>query len=72
MLQPSAPSAVAKPLTWAGRQGSAWFAIVINAVLPSLLMLWRYAFLNAHREDVGRIPGPVDNRPDESTAPAPT
>ena len=30
-----------------------------------------YAFLNAHREDVGRIPEPVDNRPGESTAPAP-
>ena len=31
-----------KPLGWANRNGDAWFAIVINAVLPSLLMLWRY------------------------------
>ena len=31
-----------KPLGWADRKGNAWFAIVINAALPSLLMLWRY------------------------------
>ena len=31
-----------KPLAWADRKGSAWFSIVINAALPSLLMLWRY------------------------------
>jgi len=27
---------------WADRNGNAWFAIVLDAVLPSLLMLWRY------------------------------
>jgi APA family basic amino acid/polyamine antiporter len=31
-----------KPLAWSDRHGSAWFAIVINAALPSLLLLWRY------------------------------
>jgi basic amino acid/polyamine antiporter, APA family len=31
-----------KPLGWSDRNGNAWFSIVINAVLPSLLMLWRY------------------------------
>jgi len=32
-----------KPLAWSDRKGSAWFAIVINAALPSLLLAWRYA-----------------------------
>jgi APA family basic amino acid/polyamine antiporter len=32
-----------KPLAWADRKGSAWFSIVINAALPSLLLAWRYA-----------------------------
>jgi len=27
---------------WADRNGTAWFGVVIAAVLPSLLMLWRY------------------------------
>jgi APA family basic amino acid/polyamine antiporter len=27
---------------WTDRNGSAWFGVVIAAVLPSLLMLWRY------------------------------
>lgn len=42
------PSAVAsdglfpKPLGWSDRNGNAWFSVVINAVLPSLLMLRRY------------------------------
>ena len=27
---------------WTDRNGTAWFSIVIAAVLPSLLMLWRY------------------------------
>ena len=31
-----------KPLAWSDRKGSAWFSIVINAALPSLLLLWRY------------------------------
>jgi len=31
-----------KPLGWADRKGSAWFAIVINAALPSVLLAWRY------------------------------
>jgi basic amino acid/polyamine antiporter, APA family len=31
-----------KPLGWSDRNGNAWFSIVTNAVLPSLLMLWRY------------------------------
>jgi basic amino acid/polyamine antiporter, APA family len=31
-----------KPLAWSDRRGSAWFSIVINAALPSLLLLWRY------------------------------
>jgi APA family basic amino acid/polyamine antiporter len=32
------PSAFA----WTDRRGSAWFGIVVAALLPSLLMLWRY------------------------------
>jgi basic amino acid/polyamine antiporter, APA family len=31
-----------RPFAWTNRNGSAWFGIVIAAVLPSLLMLWRY------------------------------
>jgi basic amino acid/polyamine antiporter, APA family len=31
-----------RPFGWTDRNGTAWFAIVIAAVLPSLLMLWRY------------------------------
>src|SRR5271165_4295038 len=27
---------------WTDRNGSAWFGVVVAAVLPSLLMLWRY------------------------------
>ncbi len=27
---------------WSDRSGNAWFGVVIAAVLPSLLMLWRY------------------------------
>jgi basic amino acid/polyamine antiporter, APA family len=27
---------------WTDRNGNAWFGVVITAVLPSLLMLWRY------------------------------
>jgi basic amino acid/polyamine antiporter, APA family len=27
---------------WTDRNGTAWFGVVITAVLPSLLMLWRY------------------------------
>jgi APA family basic amino acid/polyamine antiporter len=31
-----------KPFAWNDRNGTAWFGIVIAALLPSLLMLWRY------------------------------
>jgi basic amino acid/polyamine antiporter, APA family len=31
-----------RPFGWTDRRGNAWFGIVIAAVLPSLLMLWRY------------------------------
>ena len=31
-----------KAFGWTDRNGSAWFGIVIAAVLPSVLMLWRY------------------------------
>jgi basic amino acid/polyamine antiporter, APA family len=147
-----------KAFGWTDRNGSAWFGIVIAAVLPSVLMLWRYtsssgltvftylvdltvvtvavpylfsacaqltflvsrrrpvqgwqlardltvagvsalfslwitfvsgyqavydalvvvlagvilyAFLTARREDVGQIPEPVDNPPDDTSAEAP-
>jgi len=31
-----------RPFGWTDRNGTAWFGIVVGAVLPSLLMLWRY------------------------------
>jgi APA family basic amino acid/polyamine antiporter len=31
-----------RPFGWTDRNDSAWFGIVVAAVLPSLLMLWRY------------------------------
>ena len=31
-----------KPFAWTDRNDSAWFGIVVAALLPSLLMLWRY------------------------------
>jgi APA family basic amino acid/polyamine antiporter len=31
-----------RPFVWTDRNGTAWFGIVVGAVLPSLLMLWRY------------------------------
>jgi basic amino acid/polyamine antiporter, APA family len=31
-----------RPFAWADRNDSAWFGIVVAAMLPSLLMLWRY------------------------------
>jgi APA family basic amino acid/polyamine antiporter len=31
-----------KPFLWADRNDTAWFGIVVGAVLPSILMLWRY------------------------------
>jgi basic amino acid/polyamine antiporter, APA family len=31
-----------RPFGWTDRRGNAWFGIVVAAVLPSLLMLWRY------------------------------
>jgi APA family basic amino acid/polyamine antiporter len=30
------------PFGWTDRNGTAWFAVLVAAVLPSLLMLWRY------------------------------
>ena len=32
-----------KPFGWTDRKGSAWFGIVLAALLPSVLLLWRYA-----------------------------
>jgi len=31
-----------QPFAWTDRRGNAWFGIVVAALLPSLLMLWRY------------------------------
>lgn len=31
-----------RAFAWTDRNGTAWFGIVVGAVLPSLLMLWRY------------------------------
>jgi len=31
-----------RPFAWTDRKDSAWFGIVVAALLPSLLMLWRY------------------------------
>jgi basic amino acid/polyamine antiporter, APA family len=31
-----------RPFAWTDRKGNAWFGIVVAALLPSLLMLWRY------------------------------
>ena len=31
-----------RPFAWNDRRGNAWFGIVMAALLPSLLMLWRY------------------------------
>jgi APA family basic amino acid/polyamine antiporter len=31
-----------RPFAWTDRNGTAWFGIVVGALLPSLLMLWRY------------------------------
>jgi basic amino acid/polyamine antiporter, APA family len=31
-----------RPFAWTDRRGNAWFGIIIAALLPSLLMLWRY------------------------------
>lgn len=30
------------PFGWTDRNGTAWFGVVLGAILPSLLMLWRY------------------------------
>ena len=30
------------PFAWTDRRGTAWFGVVLGAILPSLLMLWRY------------------------------
>ena len=31
-----------RPFAWADRNDTAWFGIVVGAILPSVLMLWRY------------------------------
>ncbi|MGZ4543749.1 MAG: amino acid permease [Mycobacteriaceae bacterium] len=31
-----------QPFAWTDRKDTAWFGIVVAAILPSLLMLWRY------------------------------
>ena len=31
-----------RAFAWTDRNGTAWFGVVVTAVLPSLLMLWRY------------------------------
>jgi basic amino acid/polyamine antiporter, APA family len=31
-----------RPFSWADRNGTAWFGIVVGTVLPSVLMLWAY------------------------------
>jgi basic amino acid/polyamine antiporter, APA family len=31
-----------RPFAWTDRKDTAWFGIVLAALLPSLLMLWRY------------------------------
>jgi basic amino acid/polyamine antiporter, APA family len=30
------------PFAWTDRRGTAWFGVLLGAILPSLLMLWRY------------------------------
>ena len=30
------------PFAWTDRNGTAWFGVIVAALLPSLLMLWRY------------------------------
>jgi APA family basic amino acid/polyamine antiporter len=32
-----------RPFAWADRHDTAWFGIVVGAILPSILMLWRYS-----------------------------
>jgi basic amino acid/polyamine antiporter, APA family len=39
---PASDGLFPRPFAWTDRRGNAWFGIVIAALLPSLLMLWRY------------------------------
>jgi basic amino acid/polyamine antiporter, APA family len=39
---PAADGLFPRPFGWTDRRGTAWFGIVMAALLPSLLMLWRY------------------------------
>ena len=39
---PAADGLFPRPFGWTDRRGNAWFGIVVAALLPSLLMLWRY------------------------------
>ena len=40
---PSDDGLFPRPFGWTDRNGSAWFGLVMAALLPSLLLLWRYA-----------------------------
>ena len=39
---PASDGLFPKPFAWTDRNDTAWFGVVVAAVLPSLLMLWRY------------------------------
>jgi basic amino acid/polyamine antiporter, APA family len=39
---PASDGLFPKPFAWTDRKDTAWFGVVAAAVLPSLLMLWRY------------------------------
>jgi APA family basic amino acid/polyamine antiporter len=39
---PAADGLFPAPFGWTDRRGNAWFGIVVAALLPSLLLLWRY------------------------------
>jgi basic amino acid/polyamine antiporter, APA family len=40
-LAPADDGLFPRPLGWTDCEGSAWFGIVMAALLPSLLLLWR-------------------------------
>ena len=47
------------------------YQAVYDALVVVLVGVILYAFLTARREDVGQIPEPVDNPPDDTSAEAP-
>jgi basic amino acid/polyamine antiporter, APA family len=53
-------------VTFASGYQAGYQALVL--VLAGIVL---YAFLNACRERLGQIPGPADNPPDDTAAPAP-